>query len=660
MNAHRSPRFVVMLGIAFFGLSVLAQAAGAMEVQANRVVEITLHSTTMYENPFVDIELDAVVTQPDGKKLRVPMFWTGGKQWCLRYASNVAGEHRFNTECSDTTNARLHGLEGKIKVVPNKGQNRLYRHGQIRVAEDKHHFEHADGTPFFWLGDTWWKCLAKRLSWEGFQELAQDRKKKGFTVVQIVAGPYPVFWILAGELRDGRMGEGPWGEVFRYVKEIDSYQRPIATHGGGARPQKREDFLFAYELVGGSHRPDVAIDPAVNNVKRVYETENPTPVIMGEGCYEGHMQNGFRYLQRNMFWKYMLSGAAGHTYGAAGIWHAGIEGDPGCNVRGGKTYDWTTWREGMNYAGSTQVGMGKELLEEYPWSKFEPHPEWAEEGSLAAGIPGDVRFVYQPKRGIYDWNGTVVKGVETDVNYTSYYFDPATGRRFDNGKVKVISGSLADFVKHTQPPLYEDDFDRHAVGFEPQGNAADWKDYGTPTQRKDSVLYGKRGMLSVLEKVGAKDVMVSCASARTDAEAALVVRFQDPHNYIVGIYSPKFNLIFMHDRRDGEWGKMLGAVKVPEDIGPDIQMSMAVIGEYAAFVISNGKETWRTKPGKVSNTESGKTGLWCLNIGTTQEFGRYVMSPMGAVDGKGSTGIYSAPDLPSPQDWVLVMERVKK
>jgi len=58
MNTCRCTRFVVMIGIAFLGLSVLAQAAGAMKVQANRVAEIPLNSATVYTNPFIDIELN--------------------------------------------------------------------------------------------------------------------------------------------------------------------------------------------------------------------------------------------------------------------------------------------------------------------------------------------------------------------------------------------------------------------------------------------------------------------------------------------------------------------------------------------------------------------------------------------------------------------------
>ena len=62
----------------------------------------------------------------------------------------------------------------------------------LKVGADGRHFQHADGTPFFWLGDTWWMGLCKRLSWpDGFETLTADRVHKGFTMVQIVAGLYP-------------------------------------------------------------------------------------------------------------------------------------------------------------------------------------------------------------------------------------------------------------------------------------------------------------------------------------------------------------------------------------------------------------------------------------------------------------------------------------
>jgi len=737
-------KYLVSLGIALVTCATL-QAGAVQQTEANTVIEISFQTQKQYANPFTDVVLDVLFKDPDGMEVKVPAFWAGSDTWKVRYASPLIGTHRYRTVCSDTGDAGLHSVEGQIEIKSYTGDNKLYRHGPLKVAADQRHFEHNDGTPFFWLGDTWWKCLAKRLTWKGFQELAEDRKVKGFSVIQIVAGPYPdedafepmwaneggwpyhtrdykelnvaywdyadrrlqhlidvelvpaivgawgrrdcdamkvagveglkrhwryviarygaypVFWILAGELHnESKWGVGPWGEVGRYVRSIDPYQRPITNHtGGGRRGDPKDDLIITYDMVGGSHKQRIAISSAVEILINAYKQEPPMPVLVGETCYEGHMQTGFPYVQRHMFWQYMLSGAAGHTYGAAGIWHASVEGDPGCasSAFGGRrTYDWTTWREGMNYPGATQIGLGKKLLEKYPWHRFEPHLEWTEEGSFAAGIPGEVRFIYQPRRNIYNWKGTVVNEVETDVPYSAYYFDPATGRRFDQGKVTLFINELGTFEGHTQPFLYEDDFDRSAVGLEPKGDAADWKDYGTPTQRKGGRLFGRPGILSILKPVDDTDLIVS-TSARSDAEAGLVLRFHDPDNYIVALYSPHFKAIYIHDRQKGDWGAILGKVDVP-DIGPDIQLTAAVHGEYIALQVSDGKKSWRTPAVKVANITAGKTGLWFYQIGNRQAFGKYQVSPASFDgNGSGSTGTYLAPDLPSPQDWILVLEK---
>jgi hypothetical protein len=169
-------------------MSLVAVAA----TEANRLVEFSFESAQQYRDPFNEIMLDVVFTDPSGGKRRVPAFWAGGATWRVRYASSIIGTHRFQTECSDTSNTGLHGVRGEVTITPYTGQNPLFRHGAIRVADDSRHFAHADGTPFFWLGDTWWMGLVKRLRWpEDFQQLAADRRDKGFTVIQLVAGLYP-------------------------------------------------------------------------------------------------------------------------------------------------------------------------------------------------------------------------------------------------------------------------------------------------------------------------------------------------------------------------------------------------------------------------------------------------------------------------------------
>jgi hypothetical protein len=695
----------------------------------------------------MDVQVD-VVFRRDSQQWVVPAFWAGGDRWTVRFAPPLTGSYTYQIQCSDPSNSTLNGAPQPLHVTSYTGNNPLLKHGFLRVAKNSRRFEHSDGTPFLWLGDTWWKNLCKRMTWKGFQELTADRKAKGFNVVQIVCGPYPdegfleprlanegglpyesikfervnpkyfdyadrrlkhlvesgivpaivgawgrgdcnsmeaigaeglkrhwrylvarysaypVFWILAGEIpEETKWGQGAWAEVATYLRKIDPYRRPLTCHTvHGRRGQKGDKHVIDFDMVGGSHDERVAVEPStLDIVAKAYAKTPPMPVLVGETCYEGHMQQGFGDVQRRIFWGSMLSGAAGHTYGSAGIWHAGVEGDPGCASAafgGKKVYDWTTWKEGMNYPGATQLGIGKRLLEQYAWSHFEPHPEWAS-GCIAGGIPGEVRFIYRPRTQIYDWSAPVVKNLEQGVTYHVYYFDPATGRRFDNGNIVYVEPTASPIQEHTKPLLFEDHFKGK--------DASAWKDYGTPTRRENARLVAGKGMVTIAEKTDGLNRMAT-VEANSDAEAGIILRFHDPDNYVVGLYSPLFKAIFIHDRKNGQWGEQLGRVEVPE-IGSKVQLVAAVYGEFMGLVLKDGKHTYSTPLVRVGNTTAGKAGLWLFQIGERQEFGHFAVSetsfdvPNGLLVAKSTTVLYTdeyhAPELPSPQDWVLVLERLK-
>jgi hypothetical protein len=313
----------------------------------------------------------------------------------------------------------------------------------------------------------------------------------------------------------------------------------------------------------------------------------------------------------------------------------------------------------MNYPGSTQLGLGKKLLEQYPWSRFEPHPEWAEPGCFAAGIAGEARFIYQPLRGVYNWNGTLVKNLERDVPYHAFYFNPSNGKRYDLGTFISAGPPSKPFEGHTPPLLFSDRFEG--------ADGSAWKDYGTASQRKDGHLVGSKGMVTILETINETNLMAS-AEARSDAEAGIILRFHDFDHYLVALYTPSLKAIYIHDRKNGQWGDPLGQVGVPE-IGPKIRLTAAACGEYAALVLTDGKKTYYTPTVKVGNVANGKAGVWLYQIGDRQEYGNFELSraQFGTVlrESKGQahpllwSDEYKAPGLPSPQDWVLVLERVK-
>src|ERR1019366_288746 len=157
---------------------------------ARSVVEWSYSAEKAYADPFNDVELDVVFTDPQGRVQTVPVCWAGEQTWRIRHSPGTAGRYTYRTVASD--NGDLHGRHGVLEVSAYQGSNPLRQHGAIRVAADQRHFQQDDGTLFFWLGDAWCMGLCSRLRWpEDFQQLAADRVKKGFTVVQIIAGLYP-------------------------------------------------------------------------------------------------------------------------------------------------------------------------------------------------------------------------------------------------------------------------------------------------------------------------------------------------------------------------------------------------------------------------------------------------------------------------------------
>lgn len=152
--------------------------------------EWTVSSEKTYLDPFNDVEVD-VIFENGTKSWRVPMFWRGGHKWSVRFAPPSPGTYSYYLDSNDRSNPDLNGRPGTISVGPYAGKNPLLKRGQLTISANKRYFEHADGTPFYWLGDTLWSGLSDRLSWAQFKEITLDRKKKGFTVVQLVAGLVP-------------------------------------------------------------------------------------------------------------------------------------------------------------------------------------------------------------------------------------------------------------------------------------------------------------------------------------------------------------------------------------------------------------------------------------------------------------------------------------
>ncbi|WP_061782560.1 DUF5605 domain-containing protein [Microbacterium hominis] len=96
-------------------------------------------------NPFVDVDLDALFTRPDGTTVRVGGFYDGDGVYVIRALADAEGEWRFETR---STARSLDGVTGRLEVAAAP----VEAHGPVRV--DGFHFRHADGARHRPIGTT--------------------------------------------------------------------------------------------------------------------------------------------------------------------------------------------------------------------------------------------------------------------------------------------------------------------------------------------------------------------------------------------------------------------------------------------------------------------------------------------------------------------------
>src|SRR5271157_308559 len=504
-----------------------------IEIPQNCVLEIKFESSTTYEAPD-DVIFELQITDPNGQTMVLPGFWAGESTWCARVSSPTSGRFSYTTSCSDKTDAGLQDQLGEFEVVPYEGTNALLLHGKLRVSKDNRHLEHADGTFFFWLGDTWWMGFTKRLHWlEEFALLTADRVEKGFTVIQIVAGlypdmppfdarganeagfpwlvdkfarinpeyfdfvdrrvehlvnaglvpcivgswgyfldimgvaalkkhwryliarygAYPVVWCIAGEAlmryyldkkipknlekKERRKRKSAWSDITFFVRSIDGFHNLITIHPTryGHDQLDNPKLLDIDMLQTGHANPYGELAVIRNTVKMIqHARKQEMPVVVGEVCYEGILEANRQQIQRCLFWATMLSGAAGHTYGANGIWQLNRRDQSFGASPHGSSWGETPWEDAYQLPGSKHVGVGKEILCKYPWWKFEPHPEWVlGKLTFAAGIPGELRIFYRLVPGRF-----VIRKLERGVKYNATWIDPKDGNQVPIGIITAL------------------------------------------------------------------------------------------------------------------------------------------------------------------------------------------------------------------------------
>jgi hypothetical protein len=296
----------------------IKSSTGTYPAVVNCVTELNFHAKTDAGDPFLDSEVEVVFTEPSGIVLHIPAFWAGGEQWKVRYAPRILGQHNFQAVVTRGSTKLPGELTGKLEAVAYQGTNPLLQHGPVHLSVNRKHFAHADGTPFFWLADSWWHGMVSRLTMDGVKTLVANRVQKGFNTIQFAVAfpcdiaPFddrganeaghawtkdfgtinPAYWDLTDQrvtylLEQGLMPSivGAWGYYINFMGEekMKKHWRYIVARYGA--------FPVAWTLCGESRLPwysnigksDQGYQQTFKwaEVGRYLQTNNPTGRLIG-------------------------------------------------------------------------------------------------------------------------------------------------------------------------------------------------------------------------------------------------------------------------------------------------------------------------------------------------------------------------------------------
>jgi hypothetical protein len=187
-----------LLFVLVIAVCPIVAASGTVHVWEKQ--ELTFVAANSYKNAYTDVIVWVDLSGPGFNK-RVYGFWDGGKTFHVRLVATGIGTWTWKSG-SSPEDPGLAGKSGSFTAADwtgaEKAENPL-RCGFLRATANGHALEHADGTPFFIIGDTWYAVGANRFRWydddrerpigpgAGFKDYVRYRKSQGYNWVNVIA-----------------------------------------------------------------------------------------------------------------------------------------------------------------------------------------------------------------------------------------------------------------------------------------------------------------------------------------------------------------------------------------------------------------------------------------------------------------------------------------
>jgi len=359
-----------------------------------------------------------------------PFFWLGDTWW-MGLCHRIHWPDEFETLTADRKAKGFNVIQIVAGLYPDmppfdpRGANEAGYPWETNYARIRpEYFDAADRRLFYLNEQGFTPCIVG--AWGYFIPwMGVEKAKQHWRYLIARYGACPVIWCAAGEANlpyylekgfpfESRAQVKDWTEVTRYIRETDPFHRPLSIHPTGmgrlsARGAVTDQSLLDFDMLQTGHGLREVLQPTVKTMRDSYAEKPTMPVLNSEVCFEQLGGEIPAEIPRLMFWASMLSGGAGHTYGANGIWQCNRPGEPHGNSPHGGNYGTITWIDAMRLEGSAQVGWGKDFLESFGWSRFVPQSdsvEWVEknltehwgewiwfpEGDPTSSAPTERRF----------------------------------------------------------------------------------------------------------------------------------------------------------------------------------------------------------------------------------------------------------------------------
>lgn len=259
--------------------------------------ETVFTSMTVDPDPFQNMRLVVTLTAPSGLQHTVDGFWDGGTTWRVRFLPTEVGRWTFLTSCSNASDHGLHEVSGQFYCTEPSGGTRFQTHGPLRLSDNRRYLVHADGTPFFWLGDTAWNgpLRAQTEEWQVYLDIRRQQK---FTAIQWVTTQ----WIAApdGDLSGtlAYMGNERIRLNPAFFQRLDTMANMIERAG-----------LLSVPVMLWAVRPnnpgfDLPEDQAILLARYMVARWSAHPVVWilpGDGDYRGEKADRWKRIGRAVF-----------------------------------------------------------------------------------------------------------------------------------------------------------------------------------------------------------------------------------------------------------------------------------------------------------------------------------------------------------------------